>query len=238
MLYSFHFSQHSHFARSTCLLLVVFAAQATLCPAARAHSMSSTENLGWITLFNGKDLAGWQDPRNPKSPLAPSTWSVDDHAITNAPGAADLATVDSYTDFDLTLEYKTAKGGNGGVYLRGRIKIQIRDSFGKEKLSAEDDGAVYGLPAPAINASKPAGQWNTLEVRLLHDLLSVKLNGQLLHDNVHVKDRVADALPGGLLDPGPLRFQGGNSKVWYRNVKLRPITPRAKPSTQRKTITS
>lgn len=181
---------------------------------------------GWVPVFNGKDLTGWQAAHEPRvDPL----WTVEEGTMTNQEGARDIATIADYKDFDLKLEYKTVERGNSGVFLRGRIEVQVYDSYGKEKPSDADAGAIYGQFAPATNASKPAGEWNTLKVHLVGDTITVKLNGQLIHDKVKLTKVCGGALPGGLLDPGPLRLQGDHGKVWYRNLKIRPITEGEKP---------
>jgi hypothetical protein len=188
--------------------------------AEKAPSSSTSKEDGWVSLFNGKDLTGWQKAHEPREdPL----WTVEDGAMTNQQGSRDIATVADYKDFDVTLEYKTVKGGNSGVFLRGRTEVQVFDSYGKEKPGDADNGAIYGQFAPKVNASKPAGEWNALEVHFVGDTITVKLNGQLVQDKVKLTKVCGGALPGGLLDPGPIRLQGDHGKVWYRNLKLRPI---------------
>jgi hypothetical protein len=199
------------------MLLAVFALPVA---AENAPSSSTSKEGGWVSLFNGKDLAGWQKAHEPRvDPL----WTVEDGAMTNQQGARDIATVADYRDFELTLEYKTVKGGNSGVFLRGRTEVQVFDSYGKEKPGDDDNGAIYGQFAPKVNASKPAGEWNALEIHFVGDTITVKLNGQLVQDNVKLSEVCGGALPGDLLDPGPIRLQGDHGKVWYRNLKLRPI---------------
>lgn len=175
---------------------------------------------GWKKLFNGKDLEGWQNARKPG---AENKWSVEGGAMTNAEHGNDIATVETFEDMQLKLEYKTVKGGNSGVYLRGRVEIQVLDSYGKGKLSTGDDGGIYGQYAPLVNASKPAGQWNTLEAQYVGDSLTVKLNGKLVQDGVKITKVTGGALPGGVNEAGPLMLQGDHGKVWYRNIMVRPI---------------
>lgn len=180
---------------------------------------------GWITLFNCKDLTGWQKAHEPREdPL----WMAENKTMTNKEGARDIATIADYNDFDLKLEYRTVKHGNSGVFLRGRIEVQVLDSFGNPTPGDGDDGAIYGQFPPKVNASKPAGEWNTLEVELIGDTITVTLNGQLIHDHQKLTKVCGGALPGGLLDPGPIRFQGDHGKVWYRNIKLKPVTGEVK----------
>jgi hypothetical protein len=175
----------------------------------------------WITILNGKDLTGWQNAREPG---AQNKWIVEDGCLTNdLPDSNDIATTDSWRDFELHIEYKTVKHGNSGVYLRGRIELQVLDSFGREKVSTSEDGAVYGLIAPKANAAQPVGEWNILDVRLIDNMLHVVHNGKTIHDNVMVPGLTGGALPGGLEDPGPLMLQGDHGKVWFRNIKIRPL---------------
>jgi len=184
----------------------------------------------WKTLFNGQDLTGWTNAR----PDQKLKWVVEDGAITNTPKDKDIATTEQFQDFDLQLEYKTVPKGNSGVYLRGRIELQVLDSFGKTELTTGDDGGIYGQYAPLVNASKPAGEWNVLEATFVGDTLTAKLNGKLIHDKVKITEVTGGALPGGVTDPGPLMLQGDHGKVWYRNIRIRPIKPAAECPTETK----
>jgi hypothetical protein len=178
---------------------------------------------GWVSLFNGKDLKGWQ---NARSAAAENKWTAEDGALTNvATGhdGNDIATVDKFKDFELKIEYKTVKDGNSGVYLRGRVEIQVLDSFGRTPPGKGDDGAIYDQYPPKENASKPAGEWNTLEVSYVGDLVTAKLNGKVIHDKQQVVKVTGGALPGGVNEAGPLMLQGNHGKVWYRNITIKPL---------------
>jgi len=183
-------------------------------------SVISEGDEGWIKLFNGECLEGWQNARKPDTA---NKWSVDDGALTNADHGNDIATVKTFKDFELKLEYKTVKNGNSGVYLRGRVEVQVLDSYGKKELSTGDDGGIYGQYAPLVNASKPAGEWNLLEACYVGDTLCVKLNGKVVQDKVKIAKVTGGALPGGVNEAGPLMLQGDHGKVWYRNIMIRPI---------------
>ena len=169
-------------------------------------------------------MAGW---RNARDPEGENKWFVEDGALTNTEHANDIATVDEWKDFELKLEYKIVPGGNSGVYLRGRLEVQVLDSYNETEVGTGSDGAVYGLLPPLVKASKPAGEWNQLEVVLVGNRLTAKLNGQLIHDDREIVDLTGGALPGGIEDPGPLMLQGDHGKVWYRNIELRPIVTRS-----------
>ena len=175
---------------------------------------------GWISLCDGKNLACWQNARKAD---AENQWFVEDGTMTNKHHANNTSTKCTFKDFELKLEYKIVKDGNSGVYLRGRIELQILDSFGHEKPGTGDDGAIYGKFVPLVNASRPAGEWNQLEATYVGDTLTAKLNGKLIHDKQKITEPTGGALPGKVNDPGPLMLQGDHGKIWFRNIMVRPL---------------
>ena len=199
---------------------VLMALAALMAPAAWAADCKDAETKdGWIRLFNGKDLTGWQNARAPK---AGNRWLVEDGCLTNEKKANNIATVEKFKDCCLKLEYKIVPHGNSGAYLRGRIEIQILDSHGKEKLETGDDGGIYGIYPPAVNASKPAGEWNQLDAFYVGDTLTVKLNGKIVQDKVKIDRVTGGALPGDVNEPGPIMLQGDHGKIWFRNIMVKP----------------
>lgn len=200
--------------RASALLLTLLAAVPAL-PAAA----SEADDEGWIALFNGKDLTGWQNARKAD---AENKWLVEDGCLTNEHHANNIGTVEQFKDFDLKLEYKIVAHGNSGTYLRGRIEIQILDSFGKKELGTGDDGGIYGQYVPKVNASNPAGEWNKLEATYVGDTLTAKLNGKVVQDGVKITKVTGGALRGGVNEPGPLMLQGDHGKIWFRNILIRP----------------
>ncbi|MBI4557969.1 MAG: DUF1080 domain-containing protein [Candidatus Hydrogenedentes bacterium] len=185
---------------------------------------AEADTEGWITLFNGNDFTGWQHGRQPGAEVK---WTIEDGAMTNVAHGHDIATVDQFQDFELSIEWKTVPKGNSGVYLRGRIEVQVLDSYGVEKPDTGDNSGIYGQFAPKVNASKPVGEWNLLEAKIVGDEVTVKLNGQVVHDKQKLTDVTGGAVPGKLTDAGPLLLQGDHGKVWYRTIKLRPIKAEA-----------
>ena len=179
----------------------------------------------WVSLFDGKDLDGWVHARDAGKA---HEWTVEKGTMTNVAHGEDIATKKTFTDFELKIEYKTVRMGNSGVYLRGRIELQVFDSNKRKKPGKADDGAIFGQTAPLINATKPAGKWTKLHVRCVGDRVTATLNGKTIHDNQLIPGVTGGAQPGGVTDPGPLMLQGDHGKVWYRNIKIRPIAPEKK----------
>jgi hypothetical protein len=180
-----------------------------------------------IALFNGKDLSGWQA----LSPTADMGWSVEDGVLSNRthpePGQprrphTNIRTEQEFEDFRLTLEARTLKGSNSGVYLRGIYEIQISESYGKP-LNPHNMGAVYSRICPTVAAEKPIGEWQTLNITLVDRHVTVILNGQTIIDNQPVLGCTGGALWSDPLRPGPIYLQGNHSDIDFRNIVLRPV---------------
>ena len=173
-----------------------------------------------VTLFDGKTLDGWR-LRDPKAKLG---WAVVDGelAVVEPQGNADLVSERAFQDQKLHVEFNIEPGSNSGVYVRGRYEIQILDNP-DEKMARDSHGcgAVYSRIAPSAIATKPAGEWQTLDVTMIGRKITVVLNG------VEIVNGMLDGITGGALNPyeaqpGPLMLQGDHGKVRFRNVVLTP----------------
>jgi hypothetical protein len=175
-----------------------------------------------IQLFNGKNLAGWR----PRDPNRGFHWSVKDEVLVNRPPDQDIISEKEFQDFKLHVEFSMGRRSNSGIYLRGRYELQLLDDFDYDgqprKPGKHNNCSIYSRLAPSVNASKPAGEWQTLEATLVGRWLTVVLNGQTVLDNVHL-----DGITGGALDPnesepGPLTFQGDHGLVRFRKIAVQP----------------
>ena len=87
--------------------------------AALAAPLACQAQTGWAALFDGKTMAGWDDPRQ-KAPPGDG-WTIDDGCLKANAGpriTEDLFTQDLFRDFELTWEWKVAPGANSGVKCR------------------------------------------------------------------------------------------------------------------------
>jgi len=176
-----------------------------------------------ITLFNGKNLDGWKLT----DPGAKNGWSVEDGVLVNKPVEkgghyGNLRTVAEFEDFNLKLEVNVAKGENSGVYLRGIYEVQVADTGGRG-LDSHNMGGIYSRITPTVNAEKPAGQWQTLDMTLLDRHVTVVLNGRKIIDNQPLLGCTGGALWSDESRPGPIYLQGDHTGIKYRNIVLTPI---------------
>lgn len=193
-------------------------------------SEPSEDEEGFAPLFDGKSLEGWVVVGPAKD-----AFEVKDGIIEcNRPGGEWLRTKKQYEDFVLRLEYKISPGGNSGIFIRSTrygnpaftgMEIQILEDAGKEP-DKQSSGALYASVAPSQNASKPAGEWNSVEITCVKRRVAVLLNGVLLYDinldeyriplegRTPLKDRVTK---------GYIGFQDYGNPVWFRNIRIKEI---------------
>src|SRR5437660_2785051 len=85
--------------------------------AAPLNTLTAAErSAGWRLLFDGKTTAGW---RGFKQDSAPPGWQVVDGALTRVASGGDLVSRAKFRNFELTLEWNIALGGNSGIFYRG-----------------------------------------------------------------------------------------------------------------------
>lgn len=72
-----------------------------------------------------------------------------------------------FKDAELHVEFLLPEKGpaNSGVYIHGNYEVQILNSFGKDKITQEDAGAVYGFSPPLVNACRKPGEWQVFDIR-------------------------------------------------------------------------
>jgi len=188
-----------------------------------------------IVLFGGKNLDEWiyTDGK-------PAGWIVKGGAMTVKGGG--VMTKREFGSMQLHIEWATPKPpkgtgqdrGNSGVYLAGIYEVQVLDSYGNETYADGSAGAVYKQYPPLVNASRPAGEWQTYDI-IFHvpifdpngeimrpATVTVLHNGVLIQDHVEIK-----ATLGGVRNvegpKGPLYLQDHNHPVKYRNIWVREL---------------
>jgi hypothetical protein len=183
------------------------------------HNANANHEFGKpIELFDGYTLANWTVELKDK----PTKWSVVDGAMVNDPPANNLVSMRKFKDFKVHAEYKLAHDSNSGLYLRGRYELQILDDYGKPA-DIHSHMSIYSRVKPSVNASLPAGEWQTVDAVIVGNRVTAVLNGKTVQDNT-----VIDGITGGALDSdegnaGPIMLQGDHSKVWFRKVTVTPV---------------
>ncbi|MBZ5592323.1 MAG: DUF1080 domain-containing protein [Acidobacteriia bacterium] len=188
-----------------------------------APGITEKDDAAWrdgtpVELFNHKDLSGWRG----LIPNLPLGWAFKDGAMTNAAGANNLVSDQTFWNFKLHVEFRVGEHSNSGIGLRGRYEVQILEDYGKPP-NLHSNGALYSRIAPSENASKPAGEWQAYDIRLVGRQVSVVLNDRKVIDKQEIEGLTAIAGDADESKPGPIILQGDHGPVEFRNIVLTPL---------------
>jgi 3-keto-disaccharide hydrolase len=223
--------------RRDALALTVLLALAADRPAAKPADQAPRPE-GFQPLFNGKDLAGWKVYGGKMD-----AWGAEGGLLfVNGGGGGWLMTEKEYGDFELRLEFRLPKAGNSGVALRAPpegnpahagMEVQLLDDpwykDPKNYKGLRDEtlcGSIWGVVPPFRDATRPAGEWNTLHVTARGRRVTVELNGATTVDADlnYFKDRVGARHPGLTRASGSLGLQGDpGRRVEFRNIYVKPL---------------
>lgn len=175
---------------------------------------------GFVSLFNGTDLAGWV-------PLCvPGNFVVHDGVIRLVIGPGGwLRSWDSYSDYTLRAEYRIVEGGNNGIYNRAPLvgrqsrigfEFQVQGQPAELPPSIDSTGSIYDVRPPDENRMKP-GQWNEVEITCQGEHVRIVWNGKVVHDFDYVEvERMH-----GRATRGYIGLQDHHNTVEYRNLRVK-----------------
>lgn len=198
---------------------------------------------GYESIFNGKDLSGWQGlVENPiarakmsKQVLAKKqeeanarlkeSWSVKDGAIYFTGKGDNLCTIRPYGDFEMLVDWKISRDGDSGIYLRGSPQVQIWDPTGTIEATKVGSGGLYNnekhRSTPLTVADNPIGEWNTFHIRMIGERVTVHLNGVLVVDNVVMENYWDRSLP--IFPEEAIELQAHGNELAFRNIYVKEL---------------
>ena len=166
------------------------------------------DELGFVPIFNGKDLTGWKVGKTDmagKTASEDGRFAVKDGVLvitgskTTPPKMAEIDTLESFDgDFTLRFEFRASKEANSGLHLRDKVfahQLQIRD---------------YPRVGPykTLKNYKDGG-WNAIEVVVKGNKAHCTCNGELLEAELTIPDK------------GPLALQSETNVLEYRNIMVK-----------------
>lgn len=176
-------------------LLCISAGQLAYADEAPPNTLTDAEKqAGWKLLFDGKTTDGWRNYK--KKDVGPGWKIVDSTLSREGNGAGDIITNDQFGSYELLVDYKISPGGNSGIMYavtededtpwKTGPEIQIQDN--KEGHDPQLSGWLYQMYKPDTDATKPAGQWNTVRFVYTPAKAEVYMNGVKYYEFVPNSD--------------------------------------------------
>jgi hypothetical protein len=202
----------------------------------------------WQYLFDGKSI---NELRGYKMDTFPNAWKVEDGALvaqTDVPNV-DLVTKDTYTNFDLTLEWAVSKAGNSGIFYNvqetsshqsgngnspnwlDNFEFQLLDDIDfNDHEPRRSAGSLYDLITPQNKHLKPVGEFNTARLLVDHGHVEQWINGEKVVEYELGSKEINDLIAKSKYRTNPnfakstsghIMFQHHGQKVWLRNIKVK-----------------
>jgi hypothetical protein len=202
--------------------ILAAAAIAAICTGVTAaqapNTLTAKEKAeGWILLFDGKSLGGWESHG--------ADWRAENGVLVADSGKPGwLGTTATYGDFILKAEFRTGAKTNSGIYIRAArqggaprqtgYEVQIRDFPEPNENPVYLTGSLV-RHAQAKGAAIVPDQWNTFEITAQGDHFVVLYNGAKVLDARDSKSA-----------SGVIGIEFNNARIEFRNLKLRPLGQR------------
>jgi len=195
-------------------VLVILVGAAGGFPARGAENALTPEELaeGWILLFDGQTLFGWQ-------PAGKADWKASDGVISASQGERCLlVTTSQFANFALKADFRADAEANSGVFLRtppSPTPAEVETTCYELNIAPP----VHPFPTGSLAGRKraegvvPKSGWRTFEVTLEGARAQVRLDGREVLE-------YTDPRPAAR---GHVGLQFNQGKIEFRNVKLKPL---------------
>jgi hypothetical protein len=239
------------------LLSMTLAASMLLMISATAQTINELskkeKKAGWTLLFNGQDFEGWRQCNGTEMPL---NWAIEDNAMKvftgegKEPGRGangDILFDKVFKNFELSIDWKASEMANSGIFFNIREvpgkpiyyaapEIQVLDNVGAtdNKIDSHLAGSLYDMIAADPKTVNPAGEWNTIVIKVEDGKVTHTQNGEKVVEytlwtpewDKLVANSKFKSFPGfteGISKQGFIGLQDHGYPVWFRNIKIREL---------------
>jgi hypothetical protein len=215
---------------------------------------AAEKKQGWVLLFDGTRFDGW---RKCNGTVMPANWAIEDQAMKvstaegKKPGEGSGGDIvygtKRFRNFELSIDWKVERAGNSGIFYNVREvpgqpvyyaapEVQVLDNADAtdNKLASHLAGSLYDMVPADPKTVRPAGQWNTIVIRVKDGRVTHTQNGVKVVEytlwtpawDALVKDSKFKTFPGfieGIAREGYIGLQDHGYAIWFRNVKIREL---------------
>jgi hypothetical protein len=189
-----------------------------------SHQASGQTGVGWVTLFDGKNLDNWNETGD-------ANWRIEDGAVVADKGDGFLVSKNIYSDFQIRAEFWVDADTNSGIFIRctDPDKIAAANAYEVNIWDTRPDpsygtGAIVDI-GKVSSMPKAGGKWNVYEITAKGSTFTVTLNGQITVDGAKdakfASGRIA--LQHGLGVKDDKGVANDRGVVKFRNVEIKPL---------------
>lgn len=210
---------------------------------------ASEQKAGWVSLFDGKNIAKDWHLFNNKNETG--CWTIQDDALFFAPTdgkRGDIVSNKEYKNYILELEWKIQDCGNSGIfynvvedgkqgatYFTGP-EMQVLDNacHPDARYPMHRAGDLYDMISCKYETVNAGGQWNKARLKIDNGKVEHWLNGhklvefemwtaewdRLVKGSKFAREGMKDF---GTAKKGHIALQDHGDKVWFRNIKIKEL---------------
>ncbi|HKJ78232.1 MAG TPA: DUF1080 domain-containing protein [Prolixibacteraceae bacterium] len=212
------------------------------------------KKAGWELMFNGEDFDGW---RKCNGTGMPANWTIEDNAMKvllgegknpgQGAGGDILFDNKKYKDFELSIDWKASEMANSGIFFNVRevpgkpiyyaapeVQVLDNENATDNKIDSHLAGSLYDMIAADPSTVNPAGEWNTIVIKVKDGKVTHTQNGKKVVSytlwtpewDKLVQDSKFKNFPGfteGIAKEGYIGLQDHGYPVWFRNIKIREL---------------
>jgi hypothetical protein len=221
----------------------------------KVNTLSSVEKKdGWVLLFNGSDFSGWRQCNGTEMP---KNWVIEDNTMKvftgegKNPGQGAQGDIvygsKQFKNFELSIDWKASKMANSGIFFNVRevpgqaiyyaspeIQVLDNDDATDNKIPSHLAGSLYDMMAADPKTVHPAGEWNTIVIRVENGKVTHTQNGVKVveyelwspaWDEMVQNSKFATfkGFTEGISKEGYIGLQDHGYPVWFRNIKIREL---------------
>lgn len=208
------------------------------------NTLSGAEKaLGWQLLFDGKTMNQWRVYKGDNT----QGWRIENGEMT-ALGqkglSADIITRDTFSNFELSLEWNISNAGNSGIFFNVNEVAHLKavHESGPEYQMIDEKGydyplegwqitgANYAMHSPKIDVVKPQGEYNKSRIIVDNGKVQHWLNDRLIvqyelwsqeWEKLKQSGKWKDYPEYGIYKSGHVALQDHGSQSRFRNIKIR-----------------
>ncbi|MCI0684712.1 MAG: DUF1080 domain-containing protein [Gemmataceae bacterium] len=186
------------------------------------QELIAPKELGFVPLFNGKDLSGWKTVPETGEPFTVKEGVI---VVAGKP-AGYFYTGKSYKNYILRFDWKFIKSGNSGLLVHIQAPHKVWPKSVEVQGQQSDHGRIFAIGGASgkFTVSKEnqkkaikIGDWNTTEVVSKDGALTSKING------------IEISTGKGNLTDGPFGFQSEGTELHFKNIRIKAL-PDSAPS--------
>ena len=179
---------------------------------------------GWITLFNGKNLEGWQASENQ------GTFTVKDGELVVNGARSHLFYAGpvrrhNFKNFEFRADVKTTKGSNSGIYFHTAFQPTDWPSKGFEcqvnqtHPDPKKTGSLYNIKNVMNTSPVKDDEWWTYDITVKGMQVTIKVNDKVVTEYTFPDDAPRKPTSGTFC----LQAHDPKSKTYYKNIKVKPL---------------